>query len=179
MSLVAAGGTWLALRTLALARKKVTKTIFVSLGLILMVLPIGGAVRLSDEGPINWIYYTPERFAAAIEQRKTVVMDFTAEWCLNCKALEESVLHDQRVINLLAQKHIVAMKVDITGSNPAGKAKLKAVGSLTVPLLVVFAPDGNPVFKSDFYTVGQILDAVKKAVGNSGLKHNWKTTEDE
>jgi thiol:disulfide interchange protein DsbD len=179
MSLVAAGGTWLALRTLALARKKVTKTIFVSLGLILMVLPIGGAVRLSDEGPINWIYYTPERFAAAIEQRKTVVMDFTAEWCLNCKALEESVLHDQRVINLLAQKHIVAMKVDITGSNPAGKAKLKAVGSLTVPLLVVFAPDGNPVFKSDFYTVGQVLDAVKKAVGNSGLKHNWKTTEDE
>jgi thiol:disulfide interchange protein DsbD len=179
MGLVAAGGTWLALRTLALARKKVTKTIFVSLGLILMVLPIGGAVRLSDEGPINWIYYTPERFTAAIEQRKTVVMDFTAEWCLNCKALEESILHNQRVINLLAQKHIVAMKVDITGSNPAGKAKLKAVGSLTVPLLVVFSPDGNPVFKSDFYTVDQVLDAVKRAAGNSESKPNWRATEDE
>jgi thiol:disulfide interchange protein len=173
MGLVAAGGAWLAFRTLALARGKTAKTVFVSLGLILMVLSVGGARRLSDEGPINWTYYTPERFAAAIEQRKTVVMDFTAEWCLNCKVLEESVLHDQRIINLLAQENIVPMKVDITGNNPAGKSKLKAVGSLTVPLLVVFGPSGNPVFKSDFYTVDQVWDAVEKAVSNKeALKEN-------
>jgi thiol:disulfide interchange protein DsbD len=179
MGLVAAGGAWLAFRTLALARKKITKTVFVSLGLILMVLPVWGGFGLSDEGPINWTYYTPERFETAIEQRKTVVMDFTAEWCLNCKALEEGVLHDQRIIKLLAQEHIVPMKVDITGNNPAGKAKLKAVGSLTVPLLVIFAPDGNRVFKSDFYTVDQILSAVERALGNSGLHLNSVTTEDE
>jgi thiol:disulfide interchange protein DsbD len=166
MGLVAAGGAWLAFRTLALAGKKATKTVFTGLGLILMVLAIWGALRLSDEGPIDWTYYTPERFETAIVQRKTVVMDFTAEWCLNCKALEESVLHDQRIVRLLAQEHIVPMKVDITGNNPAGKAKLKAVGSLTVPLLVVFAPNGTPVFKSDFYTVDQILGAVEKALGN-------------
>ena len=93
-------------------------------------------------------------------------MDFTAEWCLNCKLLEEGVLHDQRIINLLALENIVPMKVDITGNNPAGKAKLKAVGSLTVPLLIVFSPDGNPVFKSDFYTVDQILDAVERALSS-------------
>jgi thiol:disulfide interchange protein len=58
------------------------------------------------------------------------------------------------------------MKVDITGNNPAGKAKLEAVGSLTVPLLVVFAPSGNPVFKSAFYTVDQVLDAVERALGS-------------
>ena len=163
MGLVAAGGTWLAYRTSVLATKKLIKTVFVSLGIILMALPIWGAMRLSGAGPINWTYYTPERFEAAIEQRKTVLMDFTAEWCLNCKVLEESVLHDQRIINLLAQENIVAMKVDITGNNPAGKAKLKAVGSLTVPLLVVFSPDGKPVFKSDFYTVDQVLGAVERA----------------
>jgi hypothetical protein len=84
-----------------------------------MVLPIWGATRLSDEGPINWTYYTPERFKTAIAQRKTVVMDFTAEWCLNCKVLEEGVLNDRRIINLLAREHIVPMKVDITGNNPA------------------------------------------------------------
>ena len=164
MGLVAAGGTWLAFRTPVLASKKITKTVFVSLGLILMALPIWAALRLSDEGPINWTYYTPERFEAAIAQRKTVLMDFTAEWCLNCKVLEESVLHDQRIINLLAQENIVPMKVDITGNNPAGKAKLMAVGSLTVPLLVVFSPDGNPVFKSDFYTVNQVLGAVERTL---------------
>ena len=55
------------------------------------------------------------------------------------------------------------MKVDITGNNPAGKAKLKEVGSLTVPLLVVFSSEGKPVFKNDFYTVDQVLGAVERA----------------
>ena len=163
MGLVTAAGAWLAYRTMRLASKKVIKTVFVSLGIILMVLPIWGALKLSGEGPIDWVYYTPERFEAAVQQNKIVVMDFTAAWCLNCKALEESVLHDPKIAALLADEDIVPIKVDITGNNPAGKAKLKAVGSLTVPLLVVFSSQGRPVFKNDFYTVNQVLDAIKRA----------------
>ncbi len=166
MVLIAAGGTWLALRTLQLASKKITKTVFVGLGLILIALPIWGAVRLVDKGPIDWTHYTPERFEAAIAQKKVVVLDFTAEWCLNCKVLEEGVLHNRKIIDALAQEDVVAMKVDITGNNPAGKAKLKQVGRLTVPLLVVFSPTGKSVFKSDFYTVDQVLDAVKRALNS-------------
>jgi thiol:disulfide interchange protein DsbD len=165
MALVAIGGAWLALRTLQLASRKITKTVFVGLGLILIALPIWGAVRLADKGPIDWIHYTPERFEEALKNKKVVVMDFTAEWCLNCKALEESVLHNRRVIDALAQADVEPMKVDITGNNPAGKAKLKDVDSLTVPLLVVFSPDGQTVFKSDFYTVEQVLAAVRQALG--------------
>ena len=163
MALVAAGGAWLALRTLQLASRKITKIIFVGLGLILIAVPIWGAVRLVDKGPIDWIHYTPERFDAAIRQNKVVLLDFTAEWCLNCKALEEGVLHDHRTVAALEQTEVVPMKVDITGNNPAGKAKLKEVGSLTVPLLVVFSPGGQLVFKSDFYTVDQVLKAIKQA----------------
>ncbi len=163
MGLVTAGGAWLAYRTMRLASKKIIKTVFVGLGIILIILPILGAMKLSGDGPIDWVYYTPERFEAAVKQKKIVVMDFTAEWCLNCKVLEESVLHDQKIIDLLADEDIVPMKVDITGKNPAGKAKLKAVGSLTVPLLVVFSSKGKPVFKHDFYTVDQVLKAVERA----------------
>jgi thiol:disulfide interchange protein DsbD len=166
MGLVAAGGAWLAYRTMHLASKKIIKTIFVSLGIILMALPIWGAMRLSSEGPIDWVYYTPERFETAVNQNKIVVMDFTAEWCLNCKALEESVLHDRKIANLLADEDIVPMKVDITGNNPAGKAKLKEVGSLTVPLLVVFSSKGKAVFKNDFYTADQVWGAVERARKN-------------
>jgi thiol:disulfide interchange protein len=60
------------------------------------------------------------------------------------------------------------MKVDITGNNPAGKAKLKEVGTLTIPLLVIFSPNGKQLFKSDFYTAGQVYDAVTKALEGSG-----------
>jgi thiol:disulfide interchange protein DsbD len=166
MGLVTAGGAWLAYRSMRLAAKKIIKTVFVSLGIILMALPIAGAIKLSGEGPIDWVYFTPARFEAAVRQNKIVVMDFTAEWCLNCKALEEGVLHDRKITNLLADEDIVPMKVDITASNPAGKAKLKAVGSLTVPLLVVFSSKGEPVFKSDFYTVDQVWRAVERARKN-------------
>lgn len=166
MALVSAGGAWLALRTLQLASRNVTKTVFVGLGLILIAVPIWGAVRLADKGPIDWVHYTPERFETAIGQKKVVLMDFTAEWCLNCKALEEGVLHDRRIINALAKTDVVPMKVDITGNNPDGKAKLKEVGSLTVPLLVAFSPNGQLVFKSDFYTVDQVLEAIRQALGS-------------
>ena len=165
MVLIAAGGAWLAIRTLQLASQKAIKIIFVGLGLILIALPLWGAVRLADKGPIDWIHYTPERFEEALKNKKVVVMDFTAEWCLNCKALEESVLHNRQVINALSKESVIPMKVDITGNNPAGKIKLKVVGSLTVPLLVVFAPDGQTVFKSDFYTVNQVVAAIRQARG--------------
>ena len=163
-SLVAVGGIWLAYRSLRLASRKIAQIVFVGLGLILIVLPIWGALRLSVDGPIHWIYYTPQRLEDAFQQGKIVVMDFTAEWCLNCKALEQGVLRDQKITTLLASENIVPMKVDITGNNPQARAKLKEIGSLTVPLLVIFTPDGQPVFKSDFYTVNQVYEAIKKAI---------------
>ena len=163
MGFVASGGCWMAYRTMRLATHKILKMAFVSLGIVLIALAIWGAVRLSGPGPVDWVYYTPERFDAAVKQRKIVLMDFTAEWCLNCKALEASVLHHHKITDLFANEDIIPMKVDITGNNPAGKAKLKEVGSLTVPLIVVFDPDGKAIFKGDFYTVDQILKAVERA----------------
>ena len=60
------------------------------------------------------------------------------------------------------------MKVDITGNNPAGKAKLKEVGTLTIPLLVIYSPAAKQVFKSDFYTADQVYEAVTNALEGSG-----------
>jgi hypothetical protein len=52
----------------------------------------------------------------------------------------------------------------LTGNNPAGKAKLREIGNLTIPLLVIFSPRGEQVFKSDFYTVEQVLKAVAETL---------------
>jgi thiol:disulfide interchange protein DsbD len=92
---------------------------------------------------------------------------FTAEWCLNCKALEQGVLHTRKIAKLFAEGDIVAIKVDITGNNTAGKARLKETGHLTIPLLVIYAPGGQEVFRGDFYTADQIQEVIEKA-RNSG-----------
>ena len=36
--------------------------------------------------------YTPDRMQLAREEGNVVVVDFTAEWCINCKFLEATVL---------------------------------------------------------------------------------------
>ncbi|MFY9705362.1 MAG: cytochrome c biogenesis protein CcdA, partial [Desulfobacterales bacterium] len=93
MGFIALGGLWLAYRTIRIASKNFQRLLFVSLGAILVAGSLYGGMRLTDRGPIDWIYYTPQRFQQAIDQRKVVVMVFSAEWCLNCKALEQSVLN--------------------------------------------------------------------------------------
>ncbi len=160
---IAAGG-WLAYRTLQITARVKLKAFYAGIGVIIMALSAWGAVQLTDPGPVDWVYYTPQRFSEASDDKKIVVMVFTAEWCLNCKALEQGVFKDSKIVTLFATEDIVPMKVDITGNNPAGKAKLKEVGTLTIPLLVIYSPAGKQVFKSDFYTADQVYNAVTKAL---------------
>ncbi|MCI5222700.1 MAG: DUF255 domain-containing protein, partial [Candidatus Electrothrix sp. AR4] len=160
-------GGWMAWRTLRIASRPAVKYFFVMLGVGMMVLSILGVVHLTDKGPIKWVYYTQDRLDQASDAGKVVVMEFTAEWCLNCKALEQGVLANPKIIKLLADEAVVPMKVDITGGYPEGKEKLKQVGSLTIPLLVVFSPTGEQVYKSDFYTVDQLHEVVSDALKES------------
>ena len=163
MLLVITAGVWLAYRTLQIASGRKIKAFFTCAGIVLIALSAWGSIRLTDKGPIDWVYYTEKRFQEAIDARKVVAMVFSAEWCLNCKALEKGVLDDPAIVELFANPQIVPMKVDITGNNSAGKTKLRQVGNLTIPLLVIFSPEGKQVFKSDFYTVEQVLNAVTAA----------------
>jgi thiol:disulfide interchange protein DsbD len=132
---------------------------------------VWGAPHLTDQGPIDWVYFSPQQYEKAIDDRKIVVMVFTAEWCLNCKALEQGVLNNPKIVNLFTNENIVPMKVDITGNNPAGKAKLREVGNLTIPLLIIYSPNGEQKFRSDFYAVDQIYDAITHTMKSAGLSN--------
>ena len=121
------------------------------------------ALRFTRRSPIHWIYYTPERLAEAQAQNRIVVLEFTAAWCLNCHALEQAVLHDPRVVRVLNSSGVAPVKVDITGSNPAGDRKLLEVGRRTIPYLVVYSASGRAVFSSDAYTTEQVVGAIQSA----------------
>lgn len=162
---LAAGG-WLAYRTLKIASGRKIRAFFTAFGILVVAFSAWGAVRLTDQGPIEWVYYTEKRFETAANERKVIVMVFTAEWCLNCKVIEQGVLNSPKIAALFERDDIVPMKADITGNNPAGKAKLREVGNLTIPLLVILSPNGKQIFKSDFYTVAQVQKVVTEALHN-------------
>jgi thiol:disulfide interchange protein len=134
-----------------------------TLGGLVAVLGVALAITLTDHGPIKWTWYTPEKLEQATSTGQVVVLEFTAEWCLNCKALEASVLHSDEVSSLLAEPWVTPIKIDLTGNNTKGNAMLQAVGRHQIPLLVVIAPNGEEVFKEDFYSIGQVVEAINAA----------------
>jgi thiol:disulfide interchange protein len=94
-------------------------------------------------------------------------MIFTAEWCLNCKVLEQSVWDNPELVKLVSGPSVVPIKVDLTGNNPEGRKMLQEGGSLTIPLLLVYKPDGQPVLRSDFYTATQVVEALRASLAAS------------
>jgi thiol:disulfide interchange protein DsbD len=163
MAMIAAAGAWLAYRVTRIVSSALNRVVWVGFGVVVMAGAVYGGVRLMDAGPIDWVQYTPERFEAAIREGEVVVMDFTAEWCLNCKWLEKNVLSVQAVVDELSRDDVLAMKVDLTSDNEVGRAKLREVGRLTIPLLVVYSRTGEVVLMSDFYTVEQVIQAIREA----------------
>jgi thiol:disulfide interchange protein DsbD len=163
MGCTAAAGLWMAFRTRQITSRKTIRFWSALLGLLVFSASIYGGLRFTDQGPIDWIPYTEMRYQNALKEGRVVVMVFTAAWCLNCKALEQGVLHSEGVAERLQQSDVAPIKVDITGNNPAGRERLRRTGYLTIPLLTVHAPDGRLVLKRSFYTAREIIEAVDKA----------------
>ncbi len=163
MGFIATGGIWAAVRLFLLSRRRLVKAVCILAGLAVLAATLGGALRFTDDGPVEWVYYTEERFRHALSEEQVVVMVFSAAWCLNCKALEHSVLRTRSVVELLSQADVAPFKVDITANNPAGMARLKQTGHLTIPLLVVYGSDGRESMKASFYTAQDLIAAVAKA----------------
>jgi thiol:disulfide interchange protein len=156
---------WLFVRTLRITRRPALRAFWGAFAVIFAAVSMWVAVHFTDRGPIPWIGYTPERLVQALATERVVVMDFTAEWCLNCKALEAGVLHRKDIVPLLKHPDVVPMKVDLTGNNLAGKQKLKELGWVGIPLLAVYGPEVTDPIKYDAYTPEMVKEAVRRAGG--------------
>jgi thiol:disulfide interchange protein DsbD len=156
---------WLVVRVWQLRAGTIGKLLWTAVAVVFAGANVMVASTLTDRGPIAWVGYTPARFAEATAAGKVIVLDFTAEWCLNCKALESGVLHRAEVVNAIAQSHVVAMRVDLTGSNPDGQAKLKELNWVGIPLLAISGPGAQEPIKFDTYTPQSVLDAISNAKG--------------
>jgi thiol:disulfide interchange protein DsbD len=159
----AAAGGWLAYRCRAIDRSRRRRRIWIVVGIATAVLALAMGNHLTSEEPVDWIYYTPARYARATAAGKPVVVVFTAEWCLNCKALEQRVYRHDAVVEMFAEERAIPMKVDLTAPNPDGRALLRSLGQLGIPLVAVWSPQGHFAFVSDFYSARQLVEAVSLA----------------
>jgi thiol:disulfide interchange protein len=157
-----AAGLWTTWKALLLARTGAGRATFVAAGVFIAV--VSGAIPpvLTYER-LPWKPYSAEALAGAMRDGDVAVLDFTAEWCINCKTFEKTILESDAVSAVLNEPGVALLKADITGKNAPGSAKLAELGRVTIPLLVVYAADGTETLKSEAYTAQQVIDAVRAA----------------
>ncbi|MDR1945696.1 MAG: thioredoxin family protein [Desulfovibrio sp.] len=111
----------------------------------------------------TWEKFDADRFLAALG-KDPMLLDFTADWCPNCKALEYATLSPGRMEDLRKRYNVRTIKVDLTRDAEAGNELLKALHSGSIPVIALF-PAGEkaarPVVLRDLVTPGQLGEAAR------------------
>ncbi|MEZ5276135.1 MAG: protein-disulfide reductase DsbD family protein [Opitutaceae bacterium] len=124
----------------------------------------GSAIPTSQAAPgeITWLPYDAQQLEELKNGPDPVFLDFTAAWCLTCKANELVVFRSDEVKKVFREKGIVGMKGDWTTRNPEITRALAQFGRTGVPLYVYFAGDGAaPVLLPEILNPGIVLDVIR------------------
>lgn len=118
---------------------------------------------LDYDREIPWQDFSPERVAAL--EGRTLFLDFTADWCLTCKANEATVLASATVREAMAAHGVVPMQADWTRRDPVITDWLTRFGRAGVPMYVVVPPEGlaHATVLPEVITPGMVVDAVEAA----------------
>jgi len=127
----------------------------------------------------HWEKFSEERLAQLQREGKTVMLDFTADWCLNCHVNFRNAINTSATKQLIDKNNVVAMKADWTNKDDQVVSdKLKSLNSNSIPVLV-FYPAGKPneaVILRDIVTQQQVLDELEKAGPSRSEKASAATT---
>jgi thiol:disulfide interchange protein len=110
-----------------------------------------------------WKTFNADSLVAAHKQGRPAIVDFTANWCMNCQYNYITVLTRKDVTDLITQKNVLALKVDMTSPDPVQDSLLHSLGSQSIPFLALFPGDRpyEPMVMRDVLTVGQVKKALE------------------
>ena len=111
--------------------------------------------RLSQKK--HWAGFSMEKLEKHLADGKVVIVDFTADWCMSCKAMESYVLHNKTVLEKIDEKGIVTLQADWTDGDEIITDLLRRLGGEQVPVVAIFNPrePNKPiVFRGELTTQG-------------------------
>ncbi len=113
------------------------------LGAIFLIIALSnGYSLLRPKVHVQWEPYTEARLEQAIQERKPVIIDFTAAWCQACIELEEYTYTDPRVVK--ESERFVRLVVDATREDdPKIQQILQRHAVVGLPTVIFIGSDGQ------------------------------------
>lgn len=157
---------WWIGRTPATAAPQVKATAW--LGAIIVAVLVGrlAFTVLFWEPIIPWQPFSPEALQQARAEGKTVMVDFTADWCPNCKVNSRLAIEKQAVLELVRANGVVPLIADWTDESPVIKKALNDLGYNSIPLLAIWPaqpPEKKPILLPDVISQSAVLKALEEA----------------
>ncbi len=102
-------------------------------------IPVGSAAELDRQ------------FARAAANDKLVMVEYYADWCVDCVRMEKTTFRDPRVVDEL-QRNFIALRIDVTDPRDrTGSILKKRFGVFGPPATLFFDRTGAPLADSHFY----------------------------
>jgi thiol:disulfide interchange protein len=149
-------------------------------GLATAIALIGtwGAFYFMQPSPyrLAWKSYNEESLDRLVGEGHTVLIDFTAEWCQNCKLNLNRAIQTRKVKDWVEKHNVVAMEADLTEYPTHIKDKLNELESISIPVLAIYRPGDSetPIVLRDIVSENDVLKALEQA-GPSRLKTDGTT----
>jgi len=139
-----------------------------AVGSILIALGLTAGILRFGEVDLDWQPFEEAALVKARANVQPVLIEFTADWCLNCKVLENTVYKTAKVTQAVQATKMLTLRVDITEVSAAKKALLVKYRGYAIPFLVLLDRQGEVSHTfTGLMTDTALAAAIKKAGGVS------------
>jgi len=113
---------------------------------------------------LDWQPFSQEALIDAKQQKRPVLIEFTADWCINCKVLEKTVYRNNLVLDLAKKTNLLSLRIDLTRTDLELEKQLQDWGGNGLPFAVVLNPKGEIVKRlPDIFFARTLTQAILKA----------------
>jgi len=113
---------------------------------------------------IPWQPFSENRLMELVKDGRPVMIDFSAEWCLNCKTNEKLSIERPAVLEAVKRLGVETLYADYTDYSDEITKWIRKFGSDGIPLTVVIAPGDleRRVAIDGLFTEKTLLEALEK-----------------
>jgi len=149
-----------------------TRTLFATFSIALAaagVLTVGQNITkpLQASAPAiatsgRWQAWEPGRVDQLTAKGQSVLVDFTAAWCVTCQYNKKTTLANTAVLADIDAKNVALLRADWTRRDPAVTAALTQLGRSGVPVYAIYKPGHAPVILSEVLSVDDLRAELAK-----------------